>query len=68
MQLFLEAYWERGGSESEDIAVLMSGRSFLPGRGTMDPAQWDGWLESVRRVLDDPGAQVDLELVDRLDG
>lgn len=36
LQLFLEAYWERGGRRSDDIAVLLGGLA-------LDPAQRADW-------------------------
>jgi hypothetical protein len=40
---FLQAYWERGGRGSEDVAMLLSDLD-------ADPAQWNDWLAAVSRV------------------
>ena len=54
MCLFLEAYWERGGRSSDDIAILLGmicrnkGADLPP----IDIAQWDDWLQAVKAVKD----------------
>ena len=40
---FLQAYWERGGQTSDDLAILL-------GSLDADPAQWSDWLAAVGRV------------------
>ena len=52
MRLFLEAYWERGGKTSDDIAILLGSIDRGLGRegGPVDIAQWFDWLEAVNRV------------------
>lgn len=53
MRLFLEAFWERGGRQSEDIALLIDfidrdvWANGMPG----DPAQWDDFRRAVDRCL-----------------
>jgi hypothetical protein len=53
MRSFIEAYWERGGKASEDIALLLSCLSRdvwangMPG----DPAFWQDWRASVDAAL-----------------
>ena len=42
MRIFLEAYWERGGRSSDDIAVLL-------GSLEVDPAQRLDWIDAVER-------------------
>jgi hypothetical protein len=42
MRIFLEAYWERGGRSSEDIAILL-------GSLDIDPAQRSDWTDAVER-------------------
>ncbi len=44
LKLFLEAYWERGGRTSDDIAVLLSNLD-------IDPAQRSDWADAVGRAL-----------------
>jgi len=44
MKLFLEAYWERGGRTSDDLAVLL-------GSLDIDPAQRSDWAAAIRRAL-----------------
>jgi hypothetical protein len=52
MRIFLEAYWERGLRASDDVAVLLGNidRRFSSGGEPLDIAQWDDWLEAVRKV------------------
>lgn len=47
---FLEAYWERGGKQSDDIAVLL-GSLNRDARGPLDPAQWHDWRDAVGSVV-----------------
>jgi hypothetical protein len=48
MRLFLEAYWERGGRASDDLAVLLGGLERLQSNGMpLDPALWFDWIEAV---------------------
>ncbi len=56
MRVFLEAYWERGGKASDDIAVLlgMLDRSIWADGGPGDPAQWPAWKAAVSRVSRSP--------------
>lgn len=44
MKVFLEAYWERRGRASNDVAVLL-------GSFDVDPAMRSDWFDAVRRVL-----------------
>ena len=44
MKLFLEAYWDRGGRTSNDVAVLL-------GSLDVDPAQRSDWTTAVSRAL-----------------
>ena len=55
MRAFLEAYWERGLRESNEIAGLLSSLVRLPDGFTADPAQWDDWLAAFRIVKDRKG-------------
>jgi hypothetical protein len=54
MRAFLEAYWERGGKNSDDLAVLLGsverGGPLRPEGGTVDPAQWYDWLDAIATV------------------
>lgn len=52
-RLFLEAYWMRGGKQSDDIAVLL-GSMYRDARGPLDPAQWDDWRNAVERAVERP--------------
>lgn len=47
---FLEAYWERGGKQSDDIAVLL-GSMNRAGGCPLDPAQWHDWRNAVGRAV-----------------
>jgi hypothetical protein len=59
MRRFLQAFWERGGSnpESDLVDVLSWTASDVWADGvTSDPAQWDDWLSAVRSVRAAPDA------------
>ena len=49
MFVFLEAYWERGGKSSDDIAGLLGSmnRTVFKDRVTADPAQWHDWIAAI---------------------
>lgn len=53
MRLFLDAYWERGGKQSDDLAILLGNldreiwANSMPG----DPAQWSDFRKAVSGVL-----------------
>lgn len=50
MRLFLHAFWQRGGSQTDsDVfdVLLCTGREDWTDGGTNDPAQWPDWLEAV---------------------
>lgn len=53
MRLFLEAYWERGGKQSDDLAVLLGNldRGAWANGMPMDRAQWDDFRNAVNKVL-----------------
>lgn len=44
MRVFMEAYWERGGRTSDDLAVLLTNFE-------IDPAMRSDWAEAVKYVL-----------------
>ncbi|QGZ94000.1 hypothetical protein [Terricaulis silvestris] len=44
---FLEAYWERGGKTSDDIAILLGSMSLLRRGRPLDMALWSDWLEAI---------------------
>jgi len=46
MRTFLEAYWERGLKESDNIAVLL-GNLNREGGPPIDIAQWHDWLNAI---------------------
>ena len=51
MRLFLEAYWERGGRASDDLAVLLGGLERLESDGMpLDPAMWSDWIDAVSQA------------------
>ncbi|MBO9500034.1 MAG: hypothetical protein J7483_11325 [Novosphingobium sp.] len=55
MRAFLEAYWERGGRRSDDIAVLLGSvnRGVGGNHPPLDAAQWADWrsaVDSIRNV------------------
>lgn len=49
MRLFLEAYWQRGGKSSDDIAVLLGSLNRTTGP-PLDLAQWYDWREAVAKA------------------
>lgn len=53
MRLFLEAYWERGDKQSEDLAVLLSflDREIWSDGMPLDIAQWDDFRTAVDKAL-----------------
>jgi hypothetical protein len=49
MRIFLEAYWQRGGCSSEEIASLLGGLNRAErGQMPLDPAMWSDWLQAVQ--------------------
>lgn len=48
---FLEAYWERGGRTSDDLADMLSVMQLFDDGRTYDPAQRDDWKRAVSAVL-----------------
>jgi len=50
MLAFLEAYWQRGGATSSDIALLLTMVHRVEEGITTDPAQWDDWLDAVAKI------------------
>lgn len=44
MRVFIEAYWERGGRSSDDLAGLLGGFE-------IDPAMRYDWADAVKLVL-----------------
>jgi hypothetical protein len=54
MVIFLDRYYERGGCQSEDIAVLLSGisQTVWADGSTNDPAQWSDWLTAIKLAKD----------------
>ena len=47
---FLEAYWERGGKESDDLAVLLGSAVLNADGRPLDPAQWHDWIKAADKV------------------
>lgn len=51
MRLFLEAYWERGDRQSDDLAVLLGSLQPLGTDGMpLDQALWSDWIYAVARA------------------
>jgi hypothetical protein len=54
MFAFLDAYWQRGGRSSDDIAAMLGTMNrttfFSDRRQTADPAQWDDWVAAIEAV------------------
>ena len=53
MRAFLEAYWERGGKASDDLAVLLGSlnRNAWANEMPFDPAQWSDWRSAVDAIV-----------------
>ncbi len=53
MRTFLEAYWERGDKQSDDIAVLLGSlnRDSWENGMPLDQALWDDWRAAVDDVI-----------------
>ncbi|MFD1610712.1 hypothetical protein ACFSCW_02730 [Sphingomonas tabacisoli] len=48
MRIFLEAYWQRGGCTSDDLAALLGALQRIENDGMpVDRAMWSDWLEAV---------------------
>lgn len=50
MEIFLEAYWERGGRPDE-LAILLSGLHLADDGQTADPAHWGDWLSALEAAI-----------------
>lgn len=50
MRQFLEAYWERGDKQSDDIAMLLGALAPLEDKKPLDAAQWQDWLTAIEQV------------------
>lgn len=50
MRVFLEAWWERGGREPDEIGGLLGALAPLSDGFSADPAQWHDWLAAIRAV------------------
>lgn len=48
---FLDAYWERGGRRSDDLAILL-GCMTIDGGAPRDLALWSDWLSAIDKVGD----------------
>lgn len=47
---FLEAYFERGGRQSDDLAILL-GSALMNSDGVpMDPGFWQDWLDAIAKA------------------
>lgn len=49
MVLFLEDFYKR--TQSDEVGGLLSDLLISEGGTTADPAAWEDWMESVRKVL-----------------
>ncbi|MBL8543365.1 MAG: hypothetical protein JNJ63_06105 [Hyphomonadaceae bacterium] len=49
MRCFLDAYWERGGKQSADLAILLGSlnRNRAGREPPLDIAQWHDWLTAI---------------------
>ena len=50
---FIDAYWRRGLEADDQIASMLSSMQFgnAGPTDTIDPAQWQDWLEAVKKVI-----------------
>lgn len=56
MRIFLEAYWERGGYGSDDIASLLGSLNRTgTGQFPLDPAMWSDWVQAVETAASGGG-------------
>lgn len=58
MRAFIEAYWEVGGKQEEQITNLLSAmnRGVWVGGAPADIAMWHDWLNAVARIRRTPYA------------
>jgi hypothetical protein len=49
---FVDAYWHRGSESDDQIASMLSSMQFgtVGPTETADPAQWQDWLDAVKKV------------------
>lgn len=47
---FLEAYFERGGRQADEIAILLGGAQMNSDGLPMDPAFWQDWLRAIAKA------------------
>lgn len=49
---FIDAYWRRGLESDDQIASMLGSMQFASASpvNTIDPAQWQDWLEAVKKV------------------
>jgi hypothetical protein len=62
--VFLEAFWRRGGCQSEEISNLLSWMNRTPWRSgkqlphlvgaPLDVAQWEDWLDAIEAAKSAP--------------
>ena len=54
MREFLEAYWDKFGRNSDELALLLSrierDTSIRPNGGPLGLSQWDDWLNAIAKV------------------
>ena len=48
--LFLEAYWERGGKRSDDLAILLGSMELLEARQPLDAALWEDFSAAAAKA------------------
>jgi hypothetical protein len=53
MRQFIDDYWKRGGSGSDDIAVLLGSlnRDEIENSLPLDAALWHDWLKAVSKKI-----------------
>lgn len=64
MTNFLDLYYH--ATNSDNIAVLLSGMQIHPDGKTWDPAAWEDWMESVDEVLKDKNMEKELTMIEAL--
>jgi len=50
MNEFLDAYWERGGRTSDELAMILGAMALSSDGMSMDPAMLSDWRAAVSKV------------------
>lgn len=61
---FLDLYYR--ATNSDNIAVLLSGMQMNPDGKTWDPAAWEDWMESINAVIKEKNSEKELTTIEAL--